>query len=240
MARLGSVLGAILAELTRSRVAADELSRQLVSEYVEDPLLASMSVPRIVVDEAAITLRFAVSELQEAPERPVNPEALRRAWLLHARRVLPSVLVHLDVPPDERQAVWAAVTGAAGSAVGEPPLRDVRAAVAGDTAGLAAATARPMVDAWQPLPRDIRSLLRGKAAFRRELERGMRDEFQVLLRRERELEGARAALASRVEVAVRPDELPDDPALVQEFRITVSGQDVDVLVKETEGLDGVG
>lgn len=235
MARLGSVLGGMLAELARARAIADELSREFVSIYREDPILSSMSVPRVVVDEAALTLRFSVSDLEELPEEPPEAEAIREGWVrVAAPAVLPRVVARLGVPPAERPAAVEALVEASGTPAGSPRLAEVRKALAGDREGAVAATARPLLSAWESVPSPVRSSLGTKAAFQRELELQLSQELEAFVDRRWELEKIRAALNSRIDVAIRPDELPADPGLVQEFRITVRGDDVEVLLKESE------
>ena len=55
MARLGSVLGALIAELVQARAIADRLTRDLVEEYESDPVLAAMNVPRVTIGESFFT-----------------------------------------------------------------------------------------------------------------------------------------------------------------------------------------
>lgn len=235
MARLGSVLGAILAELTRARLVADELTKDLVSEYRDDPVLASMTVPRVVLDEVALTLRFGVSDLEEAPGLAPDAESVRAEWVGHAgSTVLPRVLDRLGVPAAERSTVIDAIADAAGKPVGSPPLIDVRRAIAGERKKMAQASAQPLVDAWSALPTGVRSTLGAKTAFRRELEQIMRRELDLFIDRQFEMNLVKVALASRIDVAVIAQELPQDPNLVQELRITVRGEDLDLVV-ETRG-----
>src|SRR6266508_25779 len=232
MARLGSVLGAILAELTRARVVADELTRDLVSEYREDSILSSMTVPRVVVDEAALTLRFGVSDIQETPQPAPDAGSVRDAWVPHAvATVLPRVLDRLGVPRDEHAAVIETFAETAGRPLGVPPLTQVRRAIAGERLGMATATAKPVIDAWSALPSGIPTTLGPKTAFRRELAQNLREELDVFLERQHEAAFVRAALASRLDVAVRAEDLPQDPGLVQEFRITVRGQDLELFLE---------
>ncbi len=39
-----------------------------------------------------------------------------------------------------------------------------------------------------------------------------------------------AALASKVEVSIAKDQLPDDPARIQELTLTVRGEDLDLVL----------
>lgn len=232
MPRLGSVVGSILAELVRARLAADELTRELVAEYQADPVLTSMSVPRLVVSEATLTLRFGVSDLEEVPTPPTpDPGTLRDVWVRHAESVVvPRLLDRVGVPSSERSSVLAAIKEAAGTLAGAPTVAEVRRAVGGDDAGTVTATGGPLVNAWGRLPAEFRSRIGTKTALRKELEQHITQEFRLFRDRQRELTFVQAALASNIQVAVVTDQLPEDPGLVQEFRITVQGQDLEVLV----------
>lgn len=235
MARLGTVLGGMLAELARARVIADQLSKEFVATYREDPILASLSVPRVVVDEAALTLRFSISDLEELPEKSPDADSVRTAWVREAApRVLARVVEQLGVPPEEQPTTVAAIKETVGTLAGVPPLKEVRRAVAGDSEGVLAATASPLLEGWDALPAPVRSSLGTKAEFRGALERELDLEFDVLLKQRRDLEMVRAVLQSRIDVAVQPDELPADPGLVQEFRITVRCQDVELLLIDAQ------
>jgi hypothetical protein len=233
MARLGAVLGSILAEFARARLISDQLSKNLVAEYRADPILASMSVPRVVVDEAALTLRFSVSEIEEIPEATLRPDDVRAGWLRHvSTSVLTRVVDESDIPADARAAALAALSESMSSrnrtTLG---ISDVRRAIAGDVRPTVAATTRTLVDAWDKLPASARRSLRTKTNLRLRLERELQVELPKVMARQREFELVRAALASRIEVALRTDDLPQDPGLVQEFRITIRGQDVELLLE---------
>lgn len=222
MPRLGLIVGAVLADVMRARLAADELSRELAGEYRQDPILASMSVPRVVVDEATLTLHFSVADVDELKQAAEpDPRELRSAWRRHAVAEL--------VPPE--------IAELGPVAVGKPSLSEVRRAIAGNHDGLVAATLEPLFETWRKLPGELRSQLGGKAAFRRQLERDTLETFRTFLVHWHDRDLIRAALRSRIEVAVRPDELPAEPELIQELRITARGDDMDVLLSEAQGLE---
>jgi hypothetical protein len=236
MARLGSVLGAILAELARARLVSDELSKTLAAEYRGDPILASMSIPRLVLDEVALTLRFSVSDLVEAPVTTPDAGTLRDDWIVFAEtNVVPGVLERFQIPQEDRATVMDIVKDTAGVPVGIPTISDVRTAVGGDRKPAVAATVAPVLDAWTSLPAGIRSVIGTKTTFRRELERDLAEQFGLFVDRQQELALVQAALASELQVAVVRDQLPEDPSLMQEFRLTVRGQDLDVLVQPAAG-----
>lgn len=63
MAELTDVLGAMLRDITRSRVMADLFSRDVGEEYSQDPILSVFPVPRVEIKQASVELLFAVNEV---------------------------------------------------------------------------------------------------------------------------------------------------------------------------------
>ena len=230
MARLGAVVGTILADLVRARLAADELSRALAEEYRDNPVLASMSVPRLVIEETTLTLRFSVTDLEMPSAPEPDPRELRDAWVERASsRLVPQVIEPLRSEPERHMEVEEAIAESSG-APGTPTLTHVRRAIGGEPEGLVTATVEPLVEAWAELPAGVRTELGGKRTFRGTLERTAADDFDLLLARHQELGLAREALASQAEVEVRPEEMPEQPELIQELRITARGEDIDALL----------
>jgi hypothetical protein len=207
----------------------------MVDEYRGDPILSSMSVPRVVIDEAAVTLRFAVSDVAEEPVVPVSPEAIRADWLRHVgSSVIRRFVEKSELDQDMRETALSALSqpalSASASSVG---VKEMDRAVAGDPKAAASATARNVMAGWDALPTPVQRALGGKAKTRRRIERDLREELPTFIGRQREIELVRAALASRIEIALKREDLPSDPAALQEFRITLRGQDVDVLLNES-------
>lgn len=235
MARLGSVLGGILAELTRARVIADQLTKELVADYEADPVLSSLTVPRVTLSEANLTLRFAVEEIAEVEPPAVNPAEVAEEWQQRAASVVfRQVFDRLKLDRAERSSVTTTIIREAGILAGRASVADMREALRGNNANVLAATARPALEAWNKLPPVIRTKMGGKALFRRELSVALRTEFNAWMARRSSLESVRAALASKVSVAVTRGELPSDPEQIQEFQLTLRGEDLDLLLADAE------
>jgi hypothetical protein len=231
VARLGSLLGGILAEVARARLIADGLTRDLVNEYESDPVLASLSVPRVVVSEATVALRFTVQDLEEASPLPPDVGAVRVEWPRHAvASALPNALVRLGLTETDRDAVLAMVD----TPTARPTAAEVREALAGRPGAAASATARPISDAWTKIPPAVRRRLGSKTAFRRRLDEALAEDLMSYLEREASRALVRAALASKLDVAIRRDELPVDPTHLQEIRLTLRGEDLDVIAGTKE------
>lgn len=231
MARLGSVLGGILAEVTRARLIADGLTRDLVAEYESDPVLASLSVPRVVVGEATVSIRFTVQGLEEAPPAPPEVDAVRVEWPRHAAaRALPNALARLGLTETDRDAVLAAVE----APTAKPTTAQIRDALAGRPRAAASSTAKPIVDSWTKFPPEIRKRLGGKVAFRGRLDDILAEDLTSFIEREASRSLVRAALASKLDVAIKRDELPTDPAQLQEIRLVLRGEDLDIIAETKE------
>jgi len=233
MPRLGSVLGAILAELGRARVVADHLSRDLVDDYRADPILASMSVPRVMLDHAELTLRFSVSDLTEVEATPTAASLAAKDWARHvASAVLSDVLEKRGLDVDERRATIVRLVRSDETPSLVVPVTVIRDAIAGKYAASSRVTTSAVLEAWGELPREVRTKLGSKAAFRRELEGRLVREVSSFVGRAREIELVKAALASRIDVAIRTEDLPSEPERIQELKLTLRGEDVTLIVQQ--------
>lgn len=232
MPRLGSVLGSILAELARARVVADTLSRDLVDEYRADPILASLSVPRISIDRAELTLRFAVSDLTEVqPGEPVDREVADR-WVRHvASSVLPELLRAKGLEATEANATLERLVGSREAPSIDLPQDSIRDALRGDAAASARTTTDAVLSGWDGLPAATRKRLGTKAAFEAELRSRLTTESTPFIGRVGELEFVRAALASRMDIGIRSNDLSTQPEQIQELKLTLRGEDVSLIIE---------
>jgi hypothetical protein len=231
MTRLGSVLGAILADVARARVVSDELTRDLADIYRSDTVLGSMSVPRLVIDQAELTLRFAMSEITEPPSTGPDAPEVRDAWVRHVDEVVvPKLAAQLNLSPE-------VFVGVAATAATTPPTRGrpvFDRAIEGDTKPLATATASAMSDIFPNLPAEDRKRLRNKTAIKAAVEAELENEARNFVAREIDLSGIRAVLASTVDVEVRSKQLPTEPSAIQEMKLTIRGADLDTLITPSE------
>jgi len=229
MARLGSILGGILAELARARVIADELTRDLVRQYEVDPVLSSMTVPRVSVNEAQLTLRFSVEDLQESPVPAFDVDDAGREWEVKASRlVFGRVAATTEFSESERRFMLDVLTA-------PPPSRaDLRLASEGKPDAAVRSVVTSSLAKWQTIPKDIQRRLGGKAAFGRHLQSAVAVELKAFLDQRNAMATVRAALASRLDVEIRRKELPEDPAKLQEIRLTVRSEDLDALLSVKE------
>jgi hypothetical protein len=93
MPRLGEVLGGLLADVVRARVAADLQTAQALSVYRDDPVMQAMSVPRVTIPDMSITLNFVLSEVEVPSEIPLDQPGGSAMWNDAVRdRMLPRLL----------------------------------------------------------------------------------------------------------------------------------------------------
>lgn len=229
MAQLGSVVGGILAELARARVVADRLTRDLVGEYEDDPILSGLSVPRVKLSEATLTVRYVVNEVASAEPVEPDPVVVGSRWQKVARdELVPRALESLGVTGDERRAVSKVI---AVKAVG---VRTTEQALGGDTAALVDATVEGVLESWNEIPVGVRRRLGGKSAFRSELRTRAATQLESFLARAARDRLLSSVLASKIDVGVLTADLPEDPSRIQEVQLTVTGEDLELVLGEQE------
>jgi hypothetical protein len=234
MARLGSVVGAILADIARARVVGDELTRDLVDAYRSDPILGSMSVPRLIIDQAELTLHFTTLDVEEPPPTPPpDTPLIRDAWITHAEdTVVPRIAERLGLPPD-------IFKGAAADAL-KPTTADGPAnkvfdrAVAGDPSAAATATAKALADVFPNLSPDDQKRLRNKTAIKTAVQDELEAELRTFISKQVDLTSVRAVLASRIDVDIRAPALASQPSAIQELRLTLRAADIDTVIRAAE------
>lgn len=85
MAELGDVLGAVLRDITQSRVTGDLFSRDVSREYARDAILSAFPVPRVEIKEASIKLRLAINAVES--KSPETEGLIRTQVTSHAQRI---------------------------------------------------------------------------------------------------------------------------------------------------------
>jgi len=255
MPSLGVVLGSILGELTQARRIADALTAELLDEYQADPRLAALSVPRAVLGDVTISLRFQVNEVQAAPVLAISPTRLESLWETAFRdRVLPRLLRGLGLSPEEEAEVVVAITTEQPAreirrlvrepAAPAPPLPNLRdliltfdpsaltAAAGGDRIPLVRASVTPITDSWTQIPADVRRKIGTKAAFTEQLTGATDAELAAVLNQENARAEIAAALRSRIDVLVRGEDI-EDPNRIQSLTVTLRGADVEAVLTDS-------
>ncbi len=62
MPTLEDILGAVLKDLLKARAAADAVSADLRGEYQQNAVLSQLSVPRLTIGQATLTVRYVVND----------------------------------------------------------------------------------------------------------------------------------------------------------------------------------
>lgn len=229
MVRLGSVVGGILAELTQARVVADRLTRALVDEYDDDPILSGMSVPRVKLSEATVTVRYTIQDIDEHEPAKPDPVVVGTKWQTAAtNKVIPSVLRKLHITGEDHQTLVKTIS------VKPPSVSVTEHALQGNPAELVKATVESALEAWPNIPVELHHRLGGKVTFRAELKAAAVTELEAFLAREVRDALISSALASKVQVGVRTADLPIEPFRIQEIQLTVTGEELDLVVLDDQ------
>lgn len=106
---LGSLLGAVLAEVTRARLAADLETVRMADIYAGDALLKQLPIPRFRLPNVEVEVPVVLDEVEgegATPAPPKLPSATRRENFLKA------ALLQADLPlkPAERKHILTALT----------------------------------------------------------------------------------------------------------------------------------
>jgi hypothetical protein len=230
---LGEVLSGVLAEVVRGRLAADFLTAQLVETYRKDPALSMLSVPRVTINEMSVKLRFAVTALETPPVMATTTAGgATEAWRdVLQERVLNRVATSRleEVPPEMRAEIETRLAE-------EPPVVDyerVRSALTGEPKGLVEDSVAGVVARFQAVPTRLRRRLGTLTDIRAEVEREVQTELASFIDQAREIEDARLAYRSRLQIEVASDDLQARPTeVIQEVTLTLSMADVETALSE--------
>jgi hypothetical protein len=232
--RLGEVLGGLLTDVVRARLAADALTADALDAYRADRVLASMSVPRVTVSDMTVRLRFLVSDVTVPEPRPVDLGRAQDGWNVVVReRVVPQLLRGREGDEALREDVQRLREAIETEPiVVDPDL--LGRAVNGDLDPLADVTAAALLDRVRALSTAARRRLGTIAQLREELQRGVRRELALFIERLRQSQAVEQSLGSRLQVEVVSDLLQQAPAeSLQQLEVTVSIADVEELLATT-------
>jgi hypothetical protein len=232
--RLGEVLGGLLTDVVRARLAADALTADALDAYRADRVLASMSVPRVTVSDMMVRLRFLVSDVTVPETRPVDLGRAQDRWNVVMReRVIPQLLRGREGDEALREDVQRLREALETEPIVVDPDLLSRAAN-DDVDPLADVTAAALLDRVRALSTAARRRLGTIAQLREELQRGVRPELALFIERLRQAQAVEQSLGSRLQVEVVSDLLQHTPAeSLQQLEVTVSIADVEELLAAT-------
>ncbi len=235
MPKLGEVLGSLITDVVRARLAADALTAQAVDAYRADPVLSAMTVPHMTVSDMTVRMRFLVNEVVVPELPPLDALRVQEDWNRLLRdRILPRLAERRD--PEGR----AELDKIREELVSNPITVDkgvVDAVVAGNGATLRDASVSHLVNRVRAVPsrlrRDIGTITDVREELRREIDLGA----EQFVSEVREQQTAQQALRSRIDIEVVSQQLQAAPAhTVQELDVTVSMADVETFIDSGAGV----
>lgn len=238
MARLSSVLGGILAEFTRARTIADNMTKDLVAEYEKDPILSTFSVPRIALKDLDLTLRFVVTGAGEpsgaAPA--VDPAAALKSWTEYADNDRYATLLSEAGFSDfgVKTLGKAIESGGAARHFGDVTQEQMARALNGELAAVVKPALDPTFAAYDDLPqgtrRDVGSM--------RKLGKGLLARAGILVGDFIEAQKATPSLtggaSSDIDISIVQDDLAKDGAHVQQITLTLTSDDIELVGEREE------
>ncbi|QZY28962.1 hypothetical protein [Nocardioides coralli] len=212
MAQLGEVLGGMLTDVVRARMAADEVTAEAVDAYRADPTLASLSVPRATVSSLTVRLNFAVNSVELASAVPFDLDEVGESW---TKRLADRVLEKF--PPIRS-------TGRGTDLRSVPVVRDdLDVGLRGDLEPLVATTMGHLMQG------------RGRvsAAEREELADLVRDQARLLVEDLRRVRFADVAKRSTIDVEVGAAEVAQSPPeTLQSLEVTFAVDDLEEILPD--------
>lgn len=224
MAKLSNVVGGLMRDLAQSHSVSDAYTVETLEAYRRDPLLAQFPVPRMAIREVQLKIRFAVAAVQDPPTEP-DPTESRNLWLKAVQeRILPQALTAVGLADNKTvvdafkrrlEAPEASLAVDAADVLATDRLEALRKATLSflqEQVASLPASAKRSVDRIDLLP---------------ELEKVVARELPEIQRAARQLEAARVAAQSDLDVVVTSDALGSLPdSRISELNVTVAMDDV--------------
>lgn len=232
MPKISEIVGGILRDLAQSHAAADAQTRQALESYRQDPVLSQFPVPRVVIQQASVKLRFVITGHGTGTSGGDDPKQYRDLWTESLReRVLPQFLLNVGKLDNK------AVADAMRARLSKPGIEDrVEATSLSDASKLSAIkeqTAMVIVDEAESLPKSVRRYLPDKGALLAAAKQVVDHEMPEVQRAAEAIHKANQAARSDLEIAIRPDDLKSVPdAQINELQLTLSLEPVERGSKE--------
>lgn len=236
MTKLSNVVGGLMRDLAQSHTISDAFTVELIDTYRREATLSQLPLPRLSIQQARLTLRFAVTAVQDDVVG-LDPGELGDLWLRTVRdRVVPKALTAVG-RIDNRRVVDAferrlATPGASASV-------DPRALLAeGAEAELVQATLTYLSSLVESLPPSTRRTFEN-TDLAGSFERIARAEIPELRAAARQLEQARRAAQADLNVSVTTDALTTVPdSQISELVLTVSMEEIQLGTMPDLGTEG--
>lgn len=209
MAQLGEVLGGMLTDVVRARMAADLVTAQAYETYRATPALAGMSVPRVTVSNLTVKLNFAVTGVESGTASAPDLSQAKAEWTQRMEsRVVGNLPVLKGVPAGET-----------------PPIREVPVSSSLLDRGLAG-DVEPLVD--ETMAHLMEGRGRVSKAVRDELSAQVRDQALAFVDAIKQQQFAEVANRSTLDVDVVADRVAQAPSgALQSLEVTFSVDDLE-------------
>lgn len=219
MAKLGEVLGGLVRDVVQARVLADQMACESVNIYAENPLLAAFPVPRVILKDVTVKLRFAVDKVVEEDLRREAEIDARAAW----KQQLSGELLGRAFASADPVAIQRLAKAIASLA---PPDFKIAAALKGDTGPMEKASIAVINKQIGRLPVNLRRKLSSPGPNIRKALPTVLNDF---LRKVRDNIATKAASRLELDVLVRKDDLAAVPESgIHEFAFVLAMDDLQV------------
>ena len=222
MVELGTVISAVLEEITRARAAADAETVVLADAYARDRLMRHMPIPRFRLPEVTVDLPLVVDEVDnggDTPKLPAVPsQKQRQSMLAAASRAAGTTLTRA-----EQETIHEGLTATAEKLNALPRTSLTRREI---TRHLQGAAIRGLSEVSQS--RDKRISESESRAFEDAIGRILGDLIDAATHR-----------ASRMQVRARTQDVQSqpDPSRVMSLRLTISEEDYELTLGEADGSE---
>jgi hypothetical protein len=237
MAQLGELLTGMLTDVVRARMAADAVSARALAAYRADPVLASLSVPRVLLSDLTVKLSFAVVgvDVAERPDVPVENAQAEWAALVGARisplvprrpRPFPPTPATKPEPiPFDRGPGSGAASPPEALPRVEVPLDAIRKVATGDL--------EPLIDATVKTIVADSTVTDAERAHIAERVRAAAGAFADMLRQR---QSAEQALRSRLDIDIAEDKISaTKPEALQSMEVTFTVDEIEDVVSTLQG-----
>ncbi len=225
MPKLSAIVGSILRELAQSHTLADAQTRQVFENYRNDPVLSQFPIPRVVIQQATLKLRFIVTQYGTGPVAD-DPKQYKDLWRQALReRVVPGLLS--DIGKRDNTALLDAVQKRLSKTNIEDQIELEQLLNPAKLAQLQQETVKLLVAEVESLPKSVRRLLPESQQLQAAVTRVVDHEMPAVQRAAIALQKANQAAQNNLDVEVRAEELKSVPdSQINELELTVAIEDI--------------
>ena len=223
MPTLGEILGGIVHDVVRARLLGDQMACESARAYSDDRLLAEFPVPRVVIRDATVKLRFAIDSIAEAEIRNEMQAEARELW---KKEISLHLLPRLTSSTADADAVRAASDILL---TAKTPEFGLSAAMKGNTSAMLRETVSFLTSGIAKLPPVTRRKLGTNVNIRSAATRELPALIDTFIERAARLADAKAAARTDLQVLIKKADLENaKEQVVHEFTFTLSLEDFQI------------